>query len=827
MSLSNKKFSLPNTLIRLKHYLPGQSPLNAFVHHNTLHAFQNQPFFKGIRNAANLFGYRVTLPLEEFRALYKSKIISEQILNKIIKEHDANNFDYWKNLVLEKEFDATTPPLVGNLFPHWKERYGADMDADVHPLLYRILGSYLDQGVSLIEFPINDNGFLNSIILLEKNNLYSFFKSSRAKDILMQGICNIPYCLKLLVGNEDYYEQYLFDQQFAHQGWSGLIANIENAPETLLTPRKINLEEVIFLECLLEIDLLDSKYGTIWSPLCYDYPKPENDLFCELDKSDLNVVLELFQKAYEWTYYENVLAQISANSYTTKATKKSFQALFCLDDRECSLRRHIEHIDPNALTFGTPGFFNIEFYFKPHNKKSLVKQCPAPVTPQVVVVEKAPFGTRGINVYASRNSHTLLRGLLNTWIIGIPAAFKFIGNLINPNNDTLGSYSIKHIRSDAEIKYFSEGDFLNDYKIGFTLEEMVTRMESMLKSIGLIDNFSDLVYLFGHGSSSINNPHYSAYNCGACSGRPGSINARVAALILNRNDVRKELLAVGIEIPEATRFIGGLHDTTKDQFEYYDISDLSETHKEQHINNIQTFTQALDINAKERSRRFVTINTNGLASKVHNKMERRAHSLFEPRPELNHATNALCIIGRRELNANVFLDRRAFLNSYNCNLDSEGKHLLTILKAAAPVCGGINLEYYFSRVDPEKLGAGTKLPHNVVALIGVANGVDGDLRPGLPTQMTELHSPIRLLMLIEQRPDVVEKILTENPATAEWFINEWIILLVIHPDSKKIFKYCNSTFLEYNLTLSDKVAFNDNELYVNNHNDLKASTINI
>jgi uncharacterized protein YbcC (UPF0753/DUF2309 family) len=105
----------------------------------------------------------------------------------------------------------------------------------------------------------------------------------------------------------------------------------------------------------------------------------------------------------------------------------------------------------------------------------------------------------------------------------------------------------------------------------------------------------------------------------------------------------------------------------------------------------------------------------------------------------------------------LFLDRRSFLNSFDYRIDPEGKYLFNILKAAAPVCGGINLEYFFSRVDNQKLGAGSKLPHNVMGLIGVANGYDGDLRPGLPSQMIEIHDPVRLLVIVEHLPEVVSK----------------------------------------------------------------------
>ena len=159
--------------------------------------------------------------------------------------------------------------------------------------------------------------------------------------------------------------------------------------------------------------------------------------------------------------------------------------------------------------------------------------------------------------------------------------------------------------------------------------------------------------------------------------------------------------------------------------------------------------------------------------------------MFEPRPELNHATNSLCIVGRRSLTKNLFLDRRAFLNSYDYNIDPDGKLLFNILKPLGPVCGGINLEYFFSRVDNQKLGAGTKLPHNVMGLFGVANGIDGDLRPGLPSQMIEVHDPVRLLLIVEHFPDVVLETIQRSPEVYEWYINEWVHLVVVDPSTQK------------------------------------------
>jgi uncharacterized protein YbcC (UPF0753/DUF2309 family) len=215
--------------------------------------------------------------------------------------------------------------------------------------------------------------------------------------------------------------------------------------------------------------------------------------------------------------------------------------------------------------------------------------------------------------------------------------------------------------------------------------------------------------------------------------------------------------------------------------------------------NEQKFFQASDNNSKERSRRFESIDTKLTPKQIHEKVKIRSVSLFEPRPELNHATNTLCIIGRRQLTKHLFLDRRAFMNSYDYRVDPDGKYLLGILNAAAPVCGGINLEYYFSRVDNFKLGAGTKLSHNVMGLIAVANGIDGDLRSGLPSQMIEVHDPIRLLMIVEHFPDVILNTVAKNKATQEWFENNWVNLVCIHPETNEILKYKNGEFVSIEL----------------------------
>jgi hypothetical protein len=472
----------------------------------------------------------------------------------------------------------------------------------------------------------------------------------------------------------------------------------------------------------------------------------------------------------------------------------------------------LEQSDTGCKTFATAGFFNVEFYFQPEGGKFYTKVCPAPVTPKYLIKEVNGTLKRGKDVHFKTETHGLLGGWLSQ-TIGFWSAIKLFLNIFKPTLSPSTNYSFQHMDKNASltIENRNKEDKIDGLQIGFTTEEMADRIEGLLKSIGLVDDFAPLVYIVGHGASSINNTYYAGYDCGACAGRPGSVNARVAANMANHKKVREILKKRGIEISEKTQFIGALQDTTRDEIDFFDEIILTPENKNNHEINKQTFLKALDNNAKERARRFATMNNQKSAEQIHKKVKLRSVSLFEPRPEYNHATNALCIIGKRELSSHLFLDRRAFLNSFDYNVDPDGKYLLNILKAIAPVCGGINLEYYFSRVDNQKLGAGSKLPHNVLGLIGVANGADGDLRTGLPLQMIEIHDPLRLLVIVEHFPDVILKTLKQSETTYEWFIHEWIHLVAIHPETKEIFKFKDGAFTTYTSVNSSLNAKSDVE----------------
>jgi uncharacterized protein YbcC (UPF0753/DUF2309 family) len=741
------------------------------------------------------------------------------IANKKGKEAVAE----WKQRLISNEYDIINHPRIGQLRNHWKKAYQFDLDNSVHPLLFRILCVFLDQGIAVEDFPVASKSFIDSIKELEQNGFASFFKTRAVKQKFLSGKYSISELLKAIVGKEEYFQQYLFDQQFAHHGWSGFVSAVEDNPQTLLDRKKITLKELIEFELLMELDALNDRFGSKWRPLTQTIKEPPLDLLAEVSKTEFAEVIELWQDAFEWSYYDSVLkgillasAKLSrqhilnngdllpqlGNGKTLDFGVKGsggFQAVFCIDEREDSIRRHIEAVDKDCETFGAPGFFGVEFYFQQEGSKFYDKLCPAPVTPKYLIKEfDAKEPRKGEPLY-TKLTHGFFTGFILSITYGFWALGKKMQMMFSPKMSPAISNAYGHMdrQSALTIENKSPDDVENGLQIGYTVDEMVTRAENFLRGIGLVRHFAPIVYIVAHGSSSANNPHHGAHDCGACSGRPGATNARVQAFILNHKKVRELLAAKGILIPTGTQFVGSMHDTAADVMGYYDEQNLNEENSPKHLLNKQRFETALNLNAKERSRRFASINTKQRLGQVRKAIHDRSVSLFEPRPELGHGTNTLAIIGRRQTTKGLFLDRRAFLNSYDFSTDPDGAILTAVMRPIGLVCGGINLEYYFSRVDNIKMGAGTKLPHNVMGLFGVANSSDGDLRPGLPWQMIEVHDPVRLLVIVEHKPEIVLKAIQSSPDVFEWYKNEWVHIVALHPEERQFYYFRNGEFEKY------------------------------
>ena len=178
-----------HVLHELRHYLPSQTPLKDFIHHNSLHAFQDMKFYDGIFKASKMFGYQVTLQLSEFRKLYEIGRIKDEVLIKaIVDRKGLKELGIWRPYLLTKNYEESTEPRIGALRAYWKNHYHIDLDTSVQPLLFRILSSYLDQGIALWDFPIGNKGFLESMRDLETQSFSSFLRVRGLKNCFLKAI---------------------------------------------------------------------------------------------------------------------------------------------------------------------------------------------------------------------------------------------------------------------------------------------------------------------------------------------------------------------------------------------------------------------------------------------------------------------------------------------------------------------------------------------------------------------------------------------------------------------------------------------------------------
>ncbi len=601
-------------------------------------------------------------------------------------------------------------------------------------------------------------------------------------------------------------------------------------------------------------------------------------------------------KAFETGYQEQLLEKLRPHvSHSPAATtvRPQSQAVFCIDVRSESFRRHLEAVG-DYDTFGFAGFFIVFIRYRAMGShhdtdqfpvimkaKNSVREVPRPyqsrllsrhqagtkllhaghallhdlkenvVTPYVMVESLGWFYSLpliGKTVFAawyhkvaarlrrifvppvatsltvdklSREEVTEMLAAEQRGIIRRALQERFEDRELNLSLDRLeflrqralgetggGQHTPKgSLSSDEEAAFIDVlraqyrinhgGAFSRMERItrmGFTPNEQAFTVETALRMMGLTGNFARLVLLCGHGSTSDNNPFEAALDCGACGGNTGKSNARVLAVMANKPQVREALATNGLVIPQDTYFIAGQHDTTTDTVELFDLEDIPHTHLNDLLRLSRDLEEAGRRNGRERCGRFPEITSAPSRGKAARETRRRSGDWSQVRPEWGLSGNAAFIIGRRALTLGVDLGGRAFLHSYDYREDTTGRLLEIVMTGPQVVGQWINMEYYFSTVDTEVYGSGSKIYHNVVGRLGVMSGPQSDLRTGLAWQSVmdgprPYHEPMRLFALIEAPKDWISQIIQRHSVLRRLYDNEWVRLTALDPAERIFYDY--------------------------------------
>lgn len=584
----------------------------------------------------------------------------------------------------------------------------------------------------------------------------------------LQAITQLVTLLKI---TEEELPQYFANILLSLIGWSSFIKWIESHPNNPFIDRQASLASIVAIWLCYEVSYLHELNGN--SDLEIEKERERVD-HSSTNEIDWFLCKSILQYSFELNFQKRLLHRLRI-SHLKNFERKTIaaQAVFCIDVRSEGIRRHLEAVGPYA-TEGFAGFFAFAFQKKTLSDDQRKIQAPALINPTVTI---AVSKNSNINLFDNIFS-TLALTLKNNkkYFLTPLALFELIGYwALLPLLKNSFFYRFFSNKSSDQLDRFDVDAVIRDFGLDFAAQQAAF----FLKSIGMFSGFAKLILICGHAAKMNNNPFKASFDCGACGGNSGLINAMVACSLLNHSAIREQLRRVEhIEIPNSTYFVAGCHDTTTDK-----VTVVEENVPKEWQPLLSQLQRDLDIaSIKLRQERLQQLP--GRLSP-----DSRAVHWAEIIPEMGLINNAAMIIGPRQLTDEADLQRQVFLHSYHPELDADGKILETILTAPVVVAHWINAQYYFSTTDPTIYGSGNKTLHNVVSRLGVIEGNFSDLKIGLPLQSISfrdqiLHEPRRLLVVIYAPTKRVDDILLKHPEVKSLFDGDWAHLHIIDPENR-------------------------------------------
>ena len=468
------------------------------------------------------------------------------------------------------------------------------------------------------------------------------------------------------------------------------------------------------------------------------------------------------------------------------------QAVFCIDVRSEVYRRALEAASPAVQTLGFAGFFAMFVEYRPLGSEMVRPQLPGLLAPGLCVTDECDAPGLAEVLAGRRQKNLLWRQQWQAFRGGAGSTFSFVEScgLLYAGKLLKGAFGAPANPPAVEQTGLpADRPGLLRPRLptrgGPDLAARVTSAATALGAMGLTTGYARLILMAGHGSTSANNPHAAGLDCGACGGQTGEVNARMLALLLNDPEVRAGLQARGFDVPESTRFIGCLHNTTTDEMLLYDTDLLPDSHAD----DLATLKDWLaDAGRRARAERAASLGLAPLAAlasgaaELRDAVKARTTDWAQVRPEWGLADCAAFIVAPRSRSQHLNLAGRSFLHDYQWQRDPGFGVLELIMTAPMVVTNWINLQYHASTVDNPRYGSGNKVLHNVVGgNVGVFEGNGGDLRIGLPMQSLHdgenfRHTPLRLSVFIQAPQDAIDAIIAKHTTVSHLLDHQWLHL---------------------------------------------------
>ncbi|MEW5811327.1 MAG: DUF2309 domain-containing protein [Actinomycetota bacterium] len=803
-AIASRRAQLRTDIRLAARVLPTHYPLGTFIAVNPLAGLQTMPFEQAVRRASDVYGMRGTLSEEDFRALYRQGRITDTDLDAVLVRRHPNLADEPELRLAGRTMTAidllradmlhghAAPEPVRRFTTH-AERQSARLATDIDSHAATWCAAFLGGGSW--PMPGRDNGFYPAWrVLVRAEHTLPRAVRRRLRALPECADDAALHALDALGVGDDERVTYLQAHLTRLPGWA---AHIQWGAD-----RAAGIDLLQYLAMRLSYE---AAFVVGAAPAPPEQPRENSTPTAreravqllaastggtptEAESATAARVLAalpvaaramVWQQAFEHHYQDRLLTALTEAPAPAR-TAAHTQLVTCIDTRSEGLRRHLEKCG-GYQTFGFAGFFAVAIRFTGLLGGAPADLCPVLISPNHDVGEH-PAGDpsrqiRGATGLAAAENafHTAKHSLTASFTLAEAAGWLAAPLAAAKTATPAAVGRVRHRLRDV-IAPPTPTVLAID---GMPLPERVLFAHTVLQSIGMIGDFSRLVVLCGHHSTTENNPYQASLDCGACGGQGGGPNARTAALILNDPAVRDELRGAGVDIPADTLVVAARHDTATDRVTVLDKHLVPASHRADIARLEADLAHAGDALAAERCADLPGAPRRRSPAKAARHVASRSVDWAQVYPEWGLAGNAAFLIAPREVSAGIDLGRRVFLHSYDADVDTDGTALETIMTAPLVVAQWINCQYYFSTVAPDVFGAGTKTIHNVVGDAGVLSGHVGDLRLGLPRQSIRfgdklVHEPLRLLAVIQAPLSRIDTVIERNPLLRQLFDHDWV-----------------------------------------------------